>query len=79
MSFTRSVKRKQKLKDKKNANNALKAITKKIESSPKCCCVCNAAFDVKNDIHLDTWIVNVSPTAVSMYCAECHDKQEANP
>lgn len=78
MSFTKSIKRKQQLKDKKNAQKALTAITKKIQSSPKNCCVCNAPFDAKNDIHLDTWIVNVSQTAVSLYCAECHDKQKTN-
>tara|TARA_R100000008_G_scaffold86865_2_gene82166 strand:+ start:4773 stop:5000 length:228 start_codon:yes stop_codon:yes gene_type:complete len=71
MSIKRKIRRNLEKKEKKKAKKKIEHTISKIKSSPGKCSVCNALFDVKNNFHLDNWMIKASEQGVEMFCDAC--------
>ena len=46
-----------------------------MSSMPKNCVVCANEFDPKNPEQLDSWMICVNDSGISMFCNECYDEK----
>lgn len=71
MSVKRKIRRNLEKKSKKKAEKQIKQTISQISSSPRACISCAAPFDVKNNFHLDNWMIRVTSKGPEMFCDSC--------
>lgn len=72
VSLKRTIRRKKETAVKKEAKKKTQKALNELASMPDKCSVCAVMFDIKNDHHLDNWIINISDEGIQMLCDNCN-------
>lgn len=71
MSQKRRIQRKLAQRAKKAGKVKTKKALQELAAMPDKCSSCSAPFEIKNDFHLDNWLIKVTDAGIEMLCHTC--------